>query len=373
MGSLNPDYYTDKPSPQTEVLSSTTAKEWNIGQFLEISGHVLQSLGKDQFPGYLGKDFKLFGKPALMYREFTQKLVDQLAKNASAAPKTAAVIDGPNGAGKSAELLKLAAVAAETGHIVVYVPATIPWVNSSRPYAPGADDSFVQHETAMGLLRSIQALSSEALAKVPLGKAVTLGKKSLAADKTLSDLVEFGIQTPSLAHAALEQMLEIAGAQKSVPVVIALDEVNTLWSKSAYTDQADKILAANRLRLVRAFLPYFEGTKQLAKGWVVGATSYIETKFMPKQLSQKLNPPPQIAFKNKDVESDPGLYRPETKVPFDVVKLDRMTATEAKAMMDFYRSVRIVQTPVTDALVAKKWVLANGNPRQIFGSCTAFF
>ncbi|KAI8323808.1 hypothetical protein GQ54DRAFT_257623, partial [Martensiomyces pterosporus] len=326
-------------------------------------------------PGYLATDFKLFGKPALLYRELTQKLVDQLSKFATeGAPGKATVIDGLCGSGKSAELLKLASFAAASGHIVIYGYSTIQWVNSSRPYAPSsADDSFLQHETVMNLLRTVLSLSQEALAQVPLGKDVVLGKKTLGAEKTLADLVDFGIQTPALAHDALDQLLAVAGSQTKVPVLIALDEVNTLWCNTAYRDQENEVLPASRLRLVRSFLPYFEGSKKLAKGWAVGALSYLETKYMPKDLKARLNPPKQIPIANSDVASDPNLAKPPTRVPFDVVKVDRMTARETKGLLDFYHSVNVVQSPVTEALVAKKWIFANGNPRQVFGSITSYF
>ncbi|KAJ1964133.1 hypothetical protein GGI12_001617 [Dipsacomyces acuminosporus] len=372
---LNPLYYADKPNPQVDILDTTTAKEWNVEKFLQIDERVLQSIGKDHYPGYLAGDFKLFGKAALLYRQITQRLVDQLSKYAGeGAPKKATVIDGPNGSGKSAELLKLVSFAAASNYIVIYAYSTIRWVNSSRPYAPStADDSFLQHEAVLDLLRTTLSLSQDALAQVSLGKSTTVGKKTFDAEKTLADLVEFGVQTPALAHDVLDQLLSVASAQTKVPVVIALDEVNALWCNTAYRDQEDAILPANRLRLVRSLLPFFEGAKTLAKGWAVGATSYLETKYMPKDLKARLNPPRAIPIANKDVASDPNLAKPATEVPFDVVKLDRLSASEAKGILDFYYSVNVVQAPVTEALVAKKWIFANGNPRQIFASITSHF
>ncbi|KAJ1815361.1 hypothetical protein LPJ56_004590, partial [Coemansia sp. RSA 2599] len=307
----------------------------------------------------------------------TQRLVDQLAKSAdagSAAPRRASVIDGKNGAGKSAELMKLASVAAASDHIVIYAHSTSPWVNSSRPYAPAnTGDLFVQHEVVMDLLRSVAALSGDALEKVPLGKSVVVGKKTLGAEKTLADLVEFGIHTPSLAHDVLESLLAIASSQKQVPVLIALDNVNTLWCTTCYTDQQDNVLPANRLRLVNAFLPFFEGKASVAKGWVVGATSYIEPRFMPKDLKLKLNPPMMVPLANPDVASDPNVKKPSSDLPFEVIKVDRLSAEEAQALMVFYHKTSIISTPVTNALVAKKWVIADGNPRDMFKSVTAYF
>ncbi|KAJ2783422.1 hypothetical protein GGI15_002598, partial [Coemansia interrupta] len=375
LANANPQYYAATPRVMLQTLNAETANSAHINKFMQIDDAFLESIGKGHYPGYLETDFKLFGQAALLYRNLTQQLVDQLSEySKTAAPKKATVIDGKNGAGKSAELMKLASVASSSGHIVIYAHSTFPWVNSSRPYAPANEgDLFVQHELTMELLRTVLSLSKDALMKVPLGKNVTLGKKSLAADKTLADLVEFGIHTPSLAHDALEQLLAIASAQTKVPVLIALDNINTLWCNTLYRDQEDVVLPANRLRLIRAFLPFFEGKAALAKGWAVGATSYIDTRFMPKDLRLRLNPPAMIPITNPDVASDPNVKRPSTDVPFDVIKIDRMTATEAWALMVFYQKTSVISTPVTDALVSQKYVVADGNPRQIFGSVTAYF
>ncbi|KAJ2600609.1 hypothetical protein H4R99_001309 [Coemansia sp. RSA 1722] len=378
----NPEYYVSNVQTNLRTLDESTANDAHINKFMEIDGAFLDGIGKGHLPGVLEADFKLFGRPALLYRKLTQQLVDQLAKHAgaeataaaAAVPKRASVIDGKNGAGKSAELMKLASVAAASGHIVIYASSTVSWVNSSRPYAPANDsDLFVQHEVTMDLLRSVASLSKEALGKVPLGKSVVVGKKTLAADKTLADLVEFGIHTPSLAHDVLENLLAIASAQKQVPVLIALDSVNTLWCATSYTDQQDVVLPASRLRLVNAFLPFFEGKAAVASGWVVGATSYVEPRFMPKDLRLKLNPPPMVPLANADVASDPSIARPASEVPFEVIKVDRLSADEAQALMLFYHKTSVISTPVTNALVAKKWVFADGNPREIFKSVTTYF
>ncbi|KAJ2581832.1 hypothetical protein GGH95_001871 [Coemansia sp. RSA 1836] len=374
MSAANPAYYTEAPKPKLDVLSSDTANKARLNTFVQIDSAFLQNTGKGRYPGHLSADFKLFGKPALLYREVTQTLVDQLDQFSKAAPKRATVFDGKNGAGKSAELLKLAAVAATSGHIVIYALSTLPWVNSSRPYGPGfKSDLFVQHELANELLRSVSAVSREALSKVPLGKDVVLGKKSLGAEKTLADLVDVGMQTPSLAHDALDQLLAIASTQTVVPVLIALDEVNTLWCSTSYRDQEDSILPANRFRLARSFLPFFEGQTALAKGWVVGATSYTEVRFMPKDLKTKLNPPPAIPLANPQLAQAANVGKSSTELPFDVAKIDRLSSAEAWGLMNFYQKANVVTTPLTEGLVAKKWVYANGNPRQMFAGVTTYF
>ncbi|KAJ1895585.1 hypothetical protein LPJ66_004502 [Kickxella alabastrina] len=367
----NPTYYIEPARMQLATLNANTANDSHVNKFMQIDDALLQSIGKGHFPGTLGRDFKLFGRPALLYRRITQQLVDRLT---GAPAQRAMVIDGKNGSGKSAELMKLAAVAAAKGHIVVYAHSTLPWVNSSRPYAPANEGSlFVQHELTLELLKSVLMLSKEALARVALGREVVLGKKTLTAEQTLADLVSFGIHTPSLAHDALDQLLAVASAQTQVPLLVALDNVNTLWCNTAYRDQQDAVLPAERLRLVRAFLPFFDGSRAISSGLAVGATSYSEVRFMPRDLKERLNPPPMVPLANPDVASDPKVTRPLTDVPFDVVKVDRMTAQEAWALMAFYHKTNVVSMPVTESLVAQKWVVADGNPRQIFGSVTSYF
>lgn len=379
MANANPEYYKELPVLQMEALNSQTSIQAHQNKFMEIDRQFIQNVGHGHGPGYLATDFKMFGRPALLYRELTQNLVDQLQKNVqdgAAAPKRATVLNGKLGAGKSAELLKLASVAASAGYITIYAPSTLHWVNSSRPYAPDHNETnrmFVQHEITSELLQSAMAISKDALVKVPLGKTVTVGKRSLDGQKTLADLVDLGLQIPALANDVLDQFVAIAASQSKVPVFIGLDDVNTLWCQTTYRDQEDVVLPANRLRLISTFLPYFEGKSSLAKGWVVGAASYNEVRFMTKELNKRLNPSPAYKLANPELAKDSNVVLSSTDVPFDIIQVDRMTPDEASALLKFYQQTSIVSIPVTNALVAKYWVLANGNPRQMFANITSYF
>ncbi|KAJ2394032.1 hypothetical protein GGI23_004848, partial [Coemansia sp. RSA 2559] len=305
----------------------------------------------------------------------TQYLVDQLAQRAEKGSKQALVLNGIAGAGKSAELMKLAAVAASSGHLVIYAHTTFPWVDSSRPYIPEPDGHmFVQYELAVELLRTMEDLSSDALARIPLGKDISFGRKTLKATQTLADLVDFGLQIPSASQDALDQLLAIVSKQTIVPVLIALDDVNTLWTNTFYRDQSDKVLPASRLRLPSSFRPFFDGEMTLARGMAVGAVSYVRNQFMPKDLKNKLQPATGIPVSNPllktDLEQSAAARKP---LPFETVGLDRMTTSETWALMNFYHKVSVISSPVTDVLVANKWTTANGNPRDMFNSVTTYF
>ncbi|KAJ2140097.1 hypothetical protein IW136_002751 [Coemansia sp. RSA 678] len=374
MASANPLYYAAVPKPQLVTLDAKTAKESHIDTVMEIDSRFLYGIGSGCYPGYLGNDFKLFGKPALLYRKFTHDLLDQVAKNAKEAPKRASVLNGRNGAGKSAELLKAASVAASSGHIVIYAHSAVTWVNSSRPYAPqSGTNMFTQPELATELLRSVSLVSGNALARVPLGKEIALGKKkSLDATKTLADLVNVGLQTPSLAHIVLENLLEVASTQTKVPVLLAIDEVNSLWCNTLYRDQSDNILPANRLRLINTMLPFFEGKQTLAKGWVLGASSYSDLRFMPKDLNKRLNPPAMIPLANAELSKDLVAF-PPTELPFDVIPMGTISAIETWALMHFYHKTNVIASPITKAIAGKRWLAASGNPRRIFAGVTSYF
>ncbi|KAJ2649648.1 hypothetical protein IWW40_002989 [Coemansia sp. RSA 1250] len=373
MANANPIYYEKQPKLHVEALNARTAITEHAGKIMQIDSNFLQGIGKEHYPGYLGNDFKLFGVPALLYRKCTQDLVDQFNAYKEQGPKRASVLNGKNGIGKSAELMKLASVAASSGCIVIYAHSTVSWVNSSRPYAPQShSDQFTQLEITSGLLRSIDAVSRDALKKVPLGKAFAIGKRNLSEEHTLADLVSFGIHTPALAHDVLEHFLDLASTQTQVPVLIAIDEVNTFWCSTLYRDQQDQILPAGRLRLIRSLLPFFEGQKSVAKGWVLGATSYVNPRFMPKDLNKKLNPPPAVPLANPELASNPKLLASQPSLPFDIIKMSELTAVEAWVLMHFYHRMNIVSAPVTKDLVAKKWMMSSGNPRQLFAGVTTF-
>ncbi|KAJ2080580.1 hypothetical protein H4R24_002986 [Coemansia sp. RSA 988] len=370
----NGRYYRPLPVVGAPTLSKENAKPENVNNIFRLDKDFMESIGSDNYPGYLGNDFKLFGRPALLYRGLTQRLVSQMSKNAKRASPKATLLDGKAGTGKSAELLMIASIAASSGHIVIYAPKTISWVNSTRPYAPDANNSgmFVQPDVTAELLRRIYSMSKEALEKVPLGKRVTIGRATLAEDQTLADLAVRGYETPALAQIALDQLLEIASAQTVVPVLVAVDDINTFWTDTLYFDQEDKVLPACRLGLVNSLGGFFDRTKKLARGWAIGATSHIDFRFMPKSVKDKLDPPLMVPLTNRELAKDQNLVRPATKRPYKTVKLDHMDSGEAWGLLCFYRSTNLIATKVTREFVAKKWMMASGNPREIFSSITSF-
>ncbi|KAJ2801100.1 hypothetical protein H4R20_003812 [Coemansia guatemalensis] len=370
----NGRYYQSIPVVGAPTLSKETANAESVNKVLRLDKDFMESIGTENFPGFLGNDFKLFGRPALLYRSLTQRLVSQMSKSARRASPKATILDGKAGTGKSAELLMVAAIAASSGHIVVYAPKTISWVNSTKPYAPDANNSgmFVQPDVTAELLRRIYSMSKEALEKVPLGKRVTIGRTTLAEDQTLADLAVHGYETPALAQTALDQLLEIASTQSVVPVLIAVDDINTFWTDTLYFDQEDKVLPACRLGLVRSLGGFFDRTKRLARGWAIGATSHVDFRFMPKSIKDKLDPPLMVPLTNPELAKDKNLVRPATKKPYKINKLNHMDSGEAWALLCFYRATNLIATRVTRDFVAKKWMLASGNPREIFTSVTSF-
>ncbi|KAJ2615149.1 hypothetical protein H4S08_001382 [Coemansia sp. RSA 1365] len=374
MANANERYYQPIPVVGAPTLSKETAKSENVNKILRLDKEFMESIGNDNFPGFLENDFKLFGKPALLYRGLTQRLVSQLYKGGRRASSKAIVLDGKAGIGKSAELLMLASIAASSGHIVIYAPKTTSWVNSTRPYAPDANNSgmFIQQDVTVELLRRIYSMSKGALEKVPLGKRVTVGRTTLADDQTLADLVVYGYETPGLAHTALDQLLEIASTQTVVPVLIAVDDINTFWTDTLYRSQDDEVLPAHRLRLVDSLGGFFDRKKKLAKGLVIGATSHVDYRFMPKSVKDKLDPPLMVPLTNRELAKDQNLVRPSTKKPYGIVKLKHMDSGEAWGLLCFYRATNLIATKVTREFVAKKWMMASGNPREIFSNITSF-
>ncbi|KAJ2727900.1 hypothetical protein IW152_006103 [Coemansia sp. BCRC 34962] len=74
MSSANPAYFTELPKPKLDLLSKDTATTSRLNTFVQIDNDFLQSTGRGRYPGHLAADFKLFGKPALLYRQVTQTL-----------------------------------------------------------------------------------------------------------------------------------------------------------------------------------------------------------------------------------------------------------------------------------------------------------
>lgn len=184
------------------------------------------------------------------------------------------------GAGKSMLLVQAAAYGIEAGWIVLYVPQASKWLDSSTQFAYNAETkSFDQTELSSQLLTKLLGVNKALLAKIELPSAIKLGSDEFKQGSKLSDLVAFGAKEERYAVQALEATIDILSKQKTIPVLLAVDEAQALFRTSEYRAPDYTRLEPYHLSASQLMLDLFTGRKSFAAGAVIGALSWSNTQF----------------------------------------------------------------------------------------------
>ncbi|KAJ1921240.1 hypothetical protein H4219_000839 [Mycoemilia scoparia] len=320
---VNEEYYLDAPVVEIDDLIPETATQDNLNKVLSLPGQFVQSLGHDNLPGNFKTVFKLLNKNALVYRPVADSIIQRIkSKNASQKP---VIIDGTIGIGKSATLLTSVSLASSLGYLVIYAPNTNVWVDSSQAYFPNPKTNlFSQWSVASAFLKTIRSINKDVLEKIKIESEFVSGGIKLEAGSTLLSVIDLGISAPSQSHDCLELILDTASKQAEVPVLIAIDQVNTLFCQTLYTDQDNTPLQANRLRLVKSLIPFIDGSKKLSNGLSISATSKTETKVQSSDLAKIIK---DNLEESKDIK---------------VLDMPKLTFGETKSLLEYFNKSNLI-------------------------------
>ncbi|KAJ3038513.1 37S ribosomal protein S23 mitochondrial [Rhizophlyctis rosea] len=281
-----PKYVPNKNAPEVVVGEWVPEKatEDNVPQVLSLPPSFVEAVPLDTLPTIMMKYFSEFKTPSLLARKITLKILDEVvAESKKPVADRVLMLDGRYGCGKSSVLLQSASYFKQSGWIVIYVPRTFDWVCGLEPYAPVKDTIYYdQPEATAKVLKAIGRLNGEALAEIPASS----GKG------TLADIVQQGSEDPAVAHACLEELfgeLSNGGADRP-PVLIAIDQVNGLYSRTAYRDVHSKVITADRFNLARSFIKFLNGERKL-KGAVLTSTDYTTNHLHSPFLNHILTSP----------------------------------------------------------------------------------
>lgn len=167
------------------------------------------------------------------------------------------LLQGSTGSGTSTLLLQCFSYALESSWIVIYIPRTINLVDSSSPYSYNeALQTYLQPEIARNLLQKILANNESSLSKLDTGaESITLdGGLTLQPNTTITKAIQAGFKTETTAAATqqiLELTMKIIIQQKEIPVLMAIDGAQALFSKSRYRDADYRELQSYELAVPR--------------------------------------------------------------------------------------------------------------------------
>jgi small subunit ribosomal protein S29 len=145
----------------------------------------------------------------------------------------------------------------ESSWIVIYIPRAINLVDSSSPYAYSETlQTYLQPAIARSILERILAINGDLLSRIETGDgSVTLDRDvKIKPHSKLTEVIREGLKT-SASPAATQQILEITlktlVQQKEVPVLMAIDGVQALFSQTMYRDADYKQLKSYQLAVPR--------------------------------------------------------------------------------------------------------------------------
>ncbi|KAG0044769.1 37S ribosomal protein S23 mitochondrial [Gryganskiella cystojenkinii] len=362
---LNDKYY--KPSVPVKVeefLPSTATKE-HIGQVLGLPSDVVPALSQIAYPTLLSEQFDLIKPAALVVRETTVDLLEKIdASMKTPSAESRIVLTGESGAGKSAVLLQAVSHCLSAGWVVIYVPKASAWMNSSYAYNKVANTtSFVQPLLASTLVGQIHSSNKAVLSKIVTSEPALVGRHEIAVGTPLSTLLEAGVKDQFAAQDAIEVFMKEMSAQKAIPTLIAIDEINSFFKPTEYLSQDAKQLDPAHLKLPQLFLNYIAGKSSLSHGAVLAATSDTLLESKSEVLDVALGVKKVSPYKSLSQTIAPwtqGLTRYE--VP-------NYTREEAKGVFDYYKKANVFFDAPSENLFLNKFITSNGNPRKFFTAC----
>ncbi|KAI9088878.1 mitochondrial ribosomal death-associated protein 3-domain-containing protein [Phlyctochytrium arcticum] len=237
------------------------AVKTNVGEVLRIPNDLTDAISKDSFSRTVASHPQF----AFMLRQTTLDLIQKITSS-SKASSTPVIIDGPRGAGKSVALLQLASHFRKQGWITMYIPKTTVWTDGTQPFALVKDTKlYEQPELVSGLLTQFLALNKD------------LSSIKTTNGQTLKDLANEGIKNSARAHKALEEIVNTLLAQKDKPFLLAIDQINTFYSKTAYRDTESQPILATSLSIVNFFNNILTSPQKAINSAIVGAKDYSDT------------------------------------------------------------------------------------------------
>lgn len=271
-------------------------------------------------------EMQCFGTNSLLQRQCTIGLQQTIAEQ----QKRHVYLDGWTGSGKSIALFIMVNWARKNGWIVMYIPSAYLLVEGSS-YVKGEDELWETPDAARFILNSMKDNHLNSLEKLsgrngkPLATIITEG---LAAREP-KDVVDAAI--------ALKEELQ---ALKDVPVLIAVDDYNVLYSHTQYFEAMHafhhRSLAPEEIRLVRAFRVMEQPSP--ANGVSIAAPTFGNT------ISDKLRIP---------LPKGSRFHVP------------RYALDEVRATVEYFSAVgHIKGTPDIDTL-KRAMFLTNGNAKEL--------
>ncbi|WWD22697.1 hypothetical protein CI109_107190 [Kwoniella shandongensis] len=358
----NPPDLSDLPRLQPDKYQSE-----HVGKPTTFAKGSFEKLKAFGLPRKLEKELSASGGPASVIREATVDLAKRLDGAKSGSSKAARyVLTGERGSGKSILLLQSVSYAVESGWIVLYVPKATEWTNSSTHYIyDPSTQIFAQWQSAQQLLSTLLATNKDKLDAIKLSSNVELAQgKNVEKGSSLSALVQLGAKDDRVAVKALDAVMGVLEKQTQYPVMLAIDEAQTLFTTSKYRAPDYTPIEPYHLSTPRLALDFIAGRRSFSRGTILTSLSLSDPTNLPSpSLISALSLPstspitPYTALDPYHLEhASSGLQKID--IPFG------MTSKEAVGIFDLYAKKGWAPGG-TDELFMENYTASAGNPREM--------
>ncbi|KAJ6567681.1 mitochondrial ribosomal death-associated protein 3-domain-containing protein [Mycena vulgaris] len=311
-------------------------------------------------PKHMLLEFRILGMAASVTTATTLSIIRALEESKEDPARL--VLNGRQGCGKSFVLLQAAEYAAASGEwIVLYIPRARRFVDGSTPYSYSlATQTYLQPRAARETLQRFGTVNQHLLGYMTTTQPIEFEGHSLPEGTSLLDVIAASKEDETSGPAVLEAILREVAEQTLFPVLIAIDDFQTLASRSMYRDPRSRMIRPHHLSMPRLLLEYASGRKKLSRGMVLGALSRSDTQFpISAQLADALRLPADFApsprSPAKAQEAEGGV------LALRAVRVqDALSVREASALFEMWLDAGVLRT---DELFLAKYAESSGNAR----------
>lgn len=280
--------------------SGNCLKADSVNGVAQLSASFLSSLPAHSVSKPVAEMFDFLGRPALFLRSFCVDLIQYINTHSTLStkdsPPSYLALNGQSLSGKSCTLLLLADYFKSTRSVVLFAPNMWRWVGGWHAYQPDAQQKdYEQPKLAASYLKFLLDFhASPQGAKSVLAELQTSAKtrEKFSDCENAEALLQHGVKKEQDAELVFELFLDsLRCNKKSLPVVVAADQANCLYSTTWYADEENKFLFPHRFRFLRAWMSLLSGDIAIPNSTVIYAPSQslrqAKAPFLDYLLSSK--------------------------------------------------------------------------------------
>ncbi|MCJ1258347.1 37S ribosomal protein S23 mitochondrial [Lignoscripta atroalba] len=306
------------------------------------------------------------------------------------------VLVGEKGSGKSMILLQAMTMAFLKKWVVINIPSAQDLTIGHTAYGPLPSTSptqYVQKTYISNLLSSISRANAPLLSTLTLSTPPPSLPIPIQPNISLDRFALLGASDPEIAwpiFLALWTELTSPSTPEHPrpPILMGIDDLGHIMKPTAYMSADFKPIHAHNLVLVRWYIDYLSGAKQLPNGGLVlAATSESNHPFVPAlklklaQLEARQNPTrpalpaltaPFLLATTSSPHADP-IPQPDPFTNYDehvmscfaderieVQRIKGLSREEARGLMEYWGKSGLLRQTVSEGLVGEKWTISGG-------------